>query len=40
MNEAEWLERQTANGEVATILGSIPTSSDTVETEGRKMKQC
>ncbi len=37
---AEWLERLTANAVVATVLGSIPTSSDTVESEGRKMKQC
>ncbi len=28
------------NAEVATVLGSIPASSDTVETEGRQMKQC
>jgi hypothetical protein len=32
--------RVTANAEVATVLGSIPTSSDTVESEGRQMKQC
>ncbi len=31
---AEWLERLTANAEVATVLGSIPASSDTVESEG------
>ncbi len=37
---AEWLERQTANTVVATVLGSIPASSDTVESEGRQMKQC
>jgi hypothetical protein len=37
---AWWLERVTANAEVATVLGSIPTSSDTVESEGRQMKQC
>jgi hypothetical protein len=30
----------TANAEVATVLGSIPACSDTVETEGRQMKQC
>ncbi len=36
---AEWLERLTANVEVATVLGSIPASSDTVESEGRQMKQ-
>ncbi len=35
-----WLERLTANAEVATVLGSIPTSSDKVESEGRQMKQC
>ncbi len=29
---AEWLERLTAN---ATVLGSIPASYDTVESEGR-----
>ncbi len=34
----EWLERLTANAEVATVLGSISASSDTVE--GRQMKQC
>ncbi len=35
---AEWLERLVANSKVATVLGSIP--SDTVESEGRQMKQC
>ncbi len=25
---------------VATVQGSIPASSDTVESEGRQMKQC
>jgi hypothetical protein len=30
---AQWLERLTANAIVATVLGSIPTSSDTVESE-------
>jgi hypothetical protein len=39
MRLAEWLERLTANAEVATVQGSIPASSDTVESEGR-MKQC
>ncbi len=29
-----------ANAKVATLLGSIPASSDTVESEGRQMKQC
>ncbi len=33
-------QRLTANAEVATVLGSIPASSDTVESEGRQMKQC
>ncbi len=38
---SEWLERLTANAEVATVLGSIPASSDTVEVESeeRQMKQ-
>ncbi len=34
---AEWLERLTAK--VATVLGSIPASTDTVESEGWQMKQ-
>jgi hypothetical protein len=34
------LERLTANAKVATILGSLPASSDTMESEGRQMKQC
>jgi hypothetical protein len=33
-------ERLTANAEVATVLGSIPATFDTVESEGRQMKQC
>jgi hypothetical protein len=37
---AEWLERQAANAVVATVLGSITASSDTVESEGPQMKQC
>jgi hypothetical protein len=37
---AEWLERLTVNVAVATVLGSIPASSDTAESEGRQMKQC
>jgi hypothetical protein len=38
----EGLERLTvtANDKVATVLGSIPASSDTVESEWRQMKQC
>jgi hypothetical protein len=34
------LEHLTANAAVATVLGSIPASSDTVESEGQHMKQC
>ncbi len=30
----------TANAAVATVRGSIPASSDTVESEARQMKQC
>ncbi len=37
---AEWLDRLTADAKVATVLGSIPAFSDTVESEGRQMKQC
>ncbi len=37
---AQWLERLTANALVATVLGSIPASVGTVESEGRQMKQC
>ncbi len=37
---ADWLERLTANAAVATVMGSISASSDTVESEGRQMKQC
>ncbi len=32
--------RLTANAVVATVLGSVQASSDTVESEGRQMKQC
>ncbi len=31
---AKWLERLTANLKDATVLGSIPASFDTVESEG------
>ncbi len=37
---AECLVLLTANAEVAAVLGSIPASSDTVESEGRWVKQC
>ncbi len=36
---AEWLERVAAKAEVAAVLGSIPASSDTLESEVRQMKQ-
>ncbi len=36
---AEWLERLKANAVIATVMGSIPPSSDTVESPGRHMKQ-
>jgi hypothetical protein len=36
----EWLERLTANAEVATVLSSMPACTNTVESEGRQMKQC
>jgi hypothetical protein len=39
VDEIYRLERLTANGKVTTVLGSIPASSDTVESEGRQMKQ-
>ncbi len=37
---AEFLERLAVNAKGATVMGSIPESSDTVESEGRQMKQC
>ncbi len=37
---AKCLERLAVNAKVATVLGSIPASSDTVESEWRQMKQC
>ncbi len=36
---AKGLERPAVNAKVATVLGSIPASSDTMESEGRQMKQ-
>ncbi len=36
---AEWSERLAVNARVATVLESIPTSSDTMESEGRKLKK-
>ncbi len=36
----EWLKRLDVNAKVATVLGSIPASSDTRESEGRQIKQC
>jgi hypothetical protein len=40
MSLDEWLERLTANAVVATVLGSISASSNSVESEGRQTKQC
>jgi hypothetical protein len=37
---AKWLERLNASSKFATVLGSIPASSDTVDYEGRQTKQC
>jgi hypothetical protein len=37
---AKWLERLAVNAKVATVLCLIPASSNTVESEGRQMKQC
>jgi hypothetical protein len=34
------IERLAVNSKDAKVLSSIPTSSDTVEFEGRQMKQC
>ena len=35
-----WLERPVANVKVALVLGSNPTSVDTVESKRQQMKQC
>jgi hypothetical protein len=40
MRSSRVLELLTAVAEVATFLGLIQASSDTVESEGRQMKQC
>ncbi len=37
---AEGSERLTVNAVVATVMGSITASSDTVESEGRQKNQC
>jgi hypothetical protein len=37
---AEWLERLAANAKVAIVLGSIPATSITVESEWLQMMQC
>jgi hypothetical protein len=34
------VKRLNANAKVATVLGSVTASSDTMKTEGRQMKQC
>ncbi len=36
----EWLECLAVNAKVATFLGSMLASSDTVKSEGRQMKLC
>jgi hypothetical protein len=33
-------ERLSANAKFATVLGSIPAPSNTVESEGQQMNQC
>ncbi len=38
MRYKQLLERLTANDEVSTVQGTIPPSSDTVESKGRQMK--
>ncbi len=38
--EEEWLQRLTIDPNIATVLGSVPASSDAVEYYGRKIKQC
>jgi hypothetical protein len=41
MDPKHWCqERLTANARVATVLGSTPASSDTVNSDARQMKQC
>ncbi len=35
----KWLERLAVNAKVATVLGSILSSCDTVESQGRRMMQ-
>ncbi len=37
---ASWLERLAVNAKVATVLGSVTASSDTMDLRGRQMKQC
>jgi hypothetical protein len=39
-NLAEWLKRLAVNGKDALVLGNIPASFDTVESEWQQMKQC
>ncbi len=36
----EWLERLTSHAKVATVVSFDPSTPDTVESEGRQMKQC
>jgi hypothetical protein len=38
MRSSEWLDRPTANADVATFLGSISASSDTAESDKALLK--
>ncbi len=40
MNYYSWFGRLAVDAKDAIVLGSIPASSDTVESEGRQVKQC
>jgi hypothetical protein len=40
MRSSRVVRASEANAVVATVLGSISASSDTVESKGRQMKQC
>ncbi len=37
VDEADWLEPMTDNAKVATVLDSVPSSLDTVESGGRQI---
>ncbi len=36
----DFVDEMEVNAKVATVLDSIPASSDSVKSEGRQMKQC